>query len=82
MTIIDYAQFGVAIFSVAALAYVVTFIVKRFLDFLKAQEISFTEIITNHLAESNKILSENTQSAIKLKNAIYNLMKWLNKNNK
>lgn len=82
MELFELSQFGVAIFAVGALAYVITFVVKRFLDFLQKQEDNFTEIIKNHISDDTKAKNKLEQANIGLTNAVEQLIRFLEKNNK
>lgn len=82
MDLYNLAQFGVAIFAVGALAYVITFVVKRFLDFLTRQENNFTEIIKNHLHSDTDAKNKLEQSNSALTKAVEQLIRFLEKNNK
>ena len=82
MDLFNLAQFGVAIFSVGCLAYVITFVVKRFLDFQKRQEDNFNDIITNHLHSDMEAKNKLEQSQIGLTNMIEQMIRFLEKNNK
>lgn len=75
MDITKLAELGAAI--VAIIALVIT--VKEFLKFLKRQEESFLEIITNHLTHSNKTNEELKDSNLQLKNVIEQLLDFLKK---
>jgi len=78
----DIAQFGVAIFAVGVLAYVITFVVKRFLDFQRKQEDNFNEIIRNHLQHDTEAKNRLQQSQIELTKMIEQLIRFLENNNK
>ena len=82
MDLYNLAQFGVAIFAVGALAYVITFTVKRFLDFLTRQEDNFTAIIKNHISDDTKAKNKLEQSNTALTTAVEQLIRFLEKNNK
>ena len=77
MILEDFAQYGIAIFSVGALVYVITFVVKKFLDFLKTQEESFNCIITNHLHDDMIAKNKLEASNISLTKAIEQLVRLL-----
>ena len=81
MQIFEIAQFGVAIFSVGTLAYVITFVVKRFLDFQRKQEDNFNEIIKNHLHTDSEAKNKLEQSQVGLTKMIEQLIRFLEKNN-
>jgi uncharacterized protein HemX len=74
MNPLDYAQYGVAIFAVAMLGFVVYLFIKRedrreenqakkdasFLAFMERQETSFKSTIDNHLDEQKKAMDKLT----------------------
>jgi len=74
MNLIDYAQFGVAVFSIAALVYVIS----KFLKFMEIQERNFKDTIDNHLEAQRKANNELT-AAIK---ELLDFLKWQNRNNR
>ena len=77
MELIEMAQFGVAIFSVGVLAYVITFVVNKFLEFQRKQEDNFNEIIKNHLDTDTQAKNKLEQSNIALIKSIEYLTKFL-----
>ena len=77
MGLFEIAQYGVAIFSIAALVYVITFVVKRFMDFLTKQEDNFHKIITNHLDTDTKAKNKLEQSNVGLTKSIDQLTHFL-----
>lgn len=79
MDLYNLAQFGVAIFSVGALVYVITFVVKRFLDFLKQQEDNFNLIIKNHLHSDTEAKNELKNSNFALTKAVEHLIRYFEK---
>lgn len=81
MVIFELAQFGVAIFAVGCLAYVVVVVVNKFLGFLKIQEGNFNEIIKNHLKHDTEAKNKLEQSNIGLTKGIEQLTRFLEKNN-
>lgn len=82
MDLYNLAQFGIGIFSVGCLAYVITFVVKRFLDFQKRQEDNFTDIIKNHISDNTEATNRLNQSNILLTKAVEQLIRFLERNNK
>jgi len=82
MALNDLAQFGVAIFAVGCLAYVITFVVKRFLDFQRRQEDNFNEIIKNHIHTDTEAKNKLEQSQLGLTKMIEQLIRFLERNNK
>jgi hypothetical protein len=74
MNLTDYAQFGVAIFSIAALAYVIS----KFLKFMEIQERNFKDTIDNHLEAQRKANNELTAAIREL----LDFLKWQNRNNR
>ena len=82
MNLFDLANYGVAIFAIGCLAYVITFVVKRFLDFQRRQEDNFSEIIKNHLHSDMEAKNKLEQSNIGLIKMIEQLIRFLEKNNK
>jgi len=82
MNLYDLAQFGVAIFSVGCLAYVITYVVNKFLSFQKRQEDNFNEIIKNHLNHDMEAKNKLEQSNIGLTKVIEQLTRFLEKNNR
>lgn len=81
MDLYNLAQFGVAIFSVGCLAYVITFVVNKFLDFQKKQEDNFTDIIKNHISDDTKAKNRLEQANVGLTKAVEQLIRFLEKNN-
>lgn len=77
MELFDLSQFGVAIFSMGVLS----FVIKKFLCFMKHQEENFNKIITNHLTESSKASKELEQSHLQLSMTIRELLSFLRKSN-
>ena len=78
MNLLDYAQFGVAIFAIACLG----FVIKQFISFLKKQEDNFTEIIKNHLKHSTEAEKEVATSNIEMTTVIKQLIRFLERNNR
>ena len=72
-TLIDAAQFGVAIFAIAALVFVIV----KFLEFMKKQEENFKDTIDNHLKETSERLNENTTVSKNLNKTVEELLKYL-----
>lgn len=64
--LLDLAKFGVAIFAIGAICYVVHY----FLKFVKTQEDNFTDLVKNHLNHNNEIMGE-------LKDSIKQIYFWL-----
>lgn len=61
MELLDFAQFGVAIFSMGVLAFVVRLQSqkdKELIDHIRKQEENFVEIIKNHLAHNTNALND------------------------
>lgn len=81
MDLFQLAQFGIAIFSVGCLAYVITFVVRKFLDFQTRQEDNFTAIIKNHISDDTKAKNRLEQSNVALTKAVEQLIRFLEKNN-
>ena len=71
MNPLDFAQFGVAIFSMAVLG----FVIREFLKFAKNQENNFVGVIKNHLRHSTKATN-------KLEKTVKELIIFLKNNNK
>ncbi|XOB41806.1 MAG: hypothetical protein ACKKMS_00180 [Candidatus Nealsonbacteria bacterium] len=82
MNLFELAQFGVAIFAVGCLAYVITFVVKKFLDFLKRQEDNFTDIIKNHISDDTEAKKQLEKSHVGLTKVIEQLLRFLERNNR
>ena len=81
MNLYDLAQFGVAIFSVGVLGYVITFVVTKFLDFQRKQEDNFSEIIKNHMHNDMESKNKLEQSQVGLTRAVEQLIRFLEKGN-
>jgi hypothetical protein len=77
MNLTDYAQFGIAIFTVGALV----FCIEKFLKFMEKQEESFKDTIDNHLNESAKIATKQLESAQNLNKAVEELLTFLRYSN-
>jgi len=72
-SLLDYAQFGVAIFAIGALVFCIV----KFLEFMTRQEASFKDTIDNHLNESKTIASEQLKSAQNLNKTVEELLTYL-----
>ena len=77
MNLLDYSQFGVAIFSIGALCYCI----ERFLKFMAKQEESFKNTIDNHLTSSTEVANEQLKSAQNLNKAVEELLTFLRYSN-
>lgn len=77
MNLFDLSQFGVAIFTVGAMAYMI----KKFLCFMKHQENSFNEIIKNHLHTDTEAKSKLQLSNQELSMVIKELLSFMKKSN-
>ena len=77
MNLLDYTQFGVAIFAIAAL----TFCIKEFLKFMSKQEESFKNTIDNHLTSATEVANEQLKSAQILNKAVEELLTFLRYSN-
>lgn len=77
MNLLDYSQFGVAIFAIAALA----FCIKEFLKFMMKQEESFKNTIDNHLTNATMVANEQLKSAQSLNKAVEELLVFLRYSN-
>lgn len=77
MNLLDYTEFGVAAFAIAALAFCIT----KFLKFMERQELNFKDTIDNHLNESAKISGEQLKSAQNLNRAVEELLTFLRYSN-
>jgi len=75
MSLVDFAQFGGVIFLGAVLA----FIVREFLRYLRRQEDNFTNIIRNHLTESNRVLKDLEKTQIKLVKVLEEFLRFFKK---
>jgi len=82
MTLFDLANYGVAIFAVGCLVYVITFVVSKFLKFQEKQEDNFNEIIRNHISDDTKAKNRLEQSNVGLTKVIEQLIRFLESNNK
>lgn len=57
----EFAQFGVAIFSMGVLAYVLRLAFKKdnqLMDYMRSQEENFVEVVKNHLSHNTEALNE------------------------
>lgn len=77
MELFELANYGVAVFAIGCLAYVITFVVKRFLDFQQRQEDNFSTIIKNHISDDTKAKNRLEQSHVGLTKAIEQLIRFL-----
>lgn len=77
MDLFDISQFGIAIFTVGAMVYMV----KKFLCFMKRQEENFTKIITNHLHDSSEANTKLQHSHQELSMVIKELLNFLQRTN-
>lgn len=77
MNLLDYSQFGVAIFSIGALCYCI----ERFLKFMARQEESFRDTIDNHLNNATSVANEQLKSAQNLNKAVDELLTFLRYSN-
>lgn len=77
MDLFDISQFGIAIFTVGVMGYMI----KKFLCFMKRQEENFNRIITNHLTDSAKANKELEQSHLQLSMTIKELLSFLKRSN-
>jgi len=77
MSLIDYAQFGVAIVAIAA----IVMIVKAFLKSIKEKDEQFTDVIKNHLQHDIESRSQLEKSHQRLADMIEQLIHWLDHNN-
>jgi len=78
MSLLDYAQFGVAIFSIACLGY----IVKLFIGFIKKQEDNFNEVIKNHIKHSTNAETNLEKSNTKMTAVLEQLIRYLERSNR
>ena len=77
MDLFNLSQFGVAIFTVGAMTYMI----KKFLCFMKHQEDNFNEIVKNHLHESAEANNELKHSHQELSMVIKELLSFLKRSN-
>ena len=77
MTLIEFTQFGVGIFAIAA----IIILVKEFMKFVAKQQADFKEIITNHIQHSTNSMTRMEKSSDKLNQTITQLLQWLTKKN-
>jgi len=78
MQLLDYAQFGVAIFAIGSLV----FCIKEFLKFMTKQESSFKNTIDNHLHEARDVQGEQLKVNQNLNRTVGELITFLRCNNK
>jgi uncharacterized protein HemX len=95
MNPLDYAEYGVAIFAVAMLGFVVYLFIRRedrrdenqakkdtqFLSFMEKQELSFKNTIDNHLDEQKKAMESLTAVTDKQNQVSEELLDYLKKCN-
>ena len=77
ISLIEYAQFGVAIFSIGALV----FCIKEFLKFMTKQEESFKNTIDNHLHEAKELSNRQLKASENLNKAVEELLTYLRYHN-
>ena len=77
MDLFDLSQFGIAIFTVGAMTYMI----KKFLCFMKHQETNFNKIITNHLHDSTEANNRLERSHQEFSMVIKELLSFLRANN-
>jgi len=78
MALLEYTQFGVAIFSIAALV----FCVGKFLEFMKQQEVSFKNTVDNHLDSLKEASGVQSRVQGELCKAVDELIRFLRYQNK
>lgn len=77
LDLFDISQFGIAIFTVGVLAYVI----KKFLCFMKHQEENFNDIVRNHLNSDMEAKHKLQLSNQELASVIRELLSFLKRSN-
>lgn len=76
-SLFDYAQFGVAIFAIGVLCYVI----KEFLRFMTKQEENFRETINSHMKDATQVAGKQIESSQNLNRAVEELLTFLRYSN-
>lgn len=77
MTLVEFTQFGVGIFAIAA----IIILVKEFMKFIAKQQADFKEVIANHIQHSTNAMVRMEKSQDKLNQTITQLLQWLTRKN-
>ncbi len=77
-TLLDFSKLGPAIFSIVAIVFVVI----KFLKVMSEKDKDMKEIITNHIAHNNEVMSSVKDTISRLRETVKELTIVLRKNGK